>query len=50
MDEKYYVIDLTGDIDELEKDMSKWSNLPYEFRMRGNDECIKRYGMTNIEL
>lgn len=48
--DKYYVITPTSDLDELENEMVAWCNLPFEFRMRSNDECIRRYNMTNIEL
>ena len=48
--DKYYVIDITNNIDELNIDMTNWCNLPHEIRMMSNDACIRRYGMTNIDL
>ena len=48
--DKFYVLDLTDNLDTLENDYNNWMNLPYEFRMRSDDECIKRYGMNNFKL
>ena len=48
--DKFNVIDLNVDLASLEKDMADWSNLPYDFRLRSDENCIRLYGMTNIEL
>ena len=40
--DKFYVLDLTNNLDSLESDYNNWMNLPYDFRMRSDDECIKR--------
>ena len=48
--DKFYVLDLTDNLDTLENDYNNWMNLPYEFRMRSDDECMRRYGMTNYKL
>lgn len=48
--DKYNVITPTLNLDELENDMTSWANLPYEFRLRSDDNCIRQYGMTNIQL
>lgn len=48
--DKYNVIIPVRDIDELNNDMVAWSSLPYDFRMRSDEECIRQYGMTNREL
>ena len=45
-----YVLDITDNLDNLENDYTAWMNLPYDFRMRSNDECIRVHGMTNFEL
>ena len=46
----YNVISISYDINALDREMENWSNLPYEIRMHSNDECIRRYGCTNIDL
>lgn len=48
--DKFYVLDLTNNLDSLESDYNNWMNLPYDFRMRSDDECIKRFGLTNYKL
>ena len=46
----YNVISISYDLNELDAEMEKWSNLPYEMRLHADDECIRRYGCTNIDL
>ena len=48
--DKYNVISITNDLSALQNDMIQWSNLPYDFRLRSDEDCIRLYGMTNIEL
>ena len=48
--DKYNVIDITTDLDALNQDMYKWSSMPYERRLRSDDECRRRYGVSNITL
>ena len=48
--DKFNVISITNDINELESDMQQWSLLPYDFRRRSNDDCIRMYGVTVPEL
>lgn len=48
--DKFSVINITSDLDELNNDMYKWSSMPYEFRLRSDENCIRLYGVTNIEL
>ena len=48
--DKYNVIIPTSNLDELNNDMVAWCNLPYNVRMRSDEECIRKYNMTNIDL
>ena len=48
--DKYNVIEPSSDLAKLNKEMEDWSLLPFDFRMRSNEECIRRYGCTNIDL
>ena len=48
--DRYNVIDITTDLDALNQDMYKWSSMPYERRLRSDDECRRRYGVSNITL
>ena len=49
--DKYNIISMTTDLDELKRDMAKWCMLPYEIRMRSIDDCRRLYnGMTVIDL
>ena len=48
--DKYNVISITNNLAELQNDMANWSNLPYDFRLRSDENCIRLYGMTNTEL
>lgn len=48
--DKYNVITPTSDLDELNNDMTNWTMLPYNMRLRSDEECIRRYNMTNIDL
>lgn len=48
--DKYNVISITNNLAELQNDMVNWSNLPYDFRLRSDENCIRLYGMTNTEL
>ena len=48
--DKYNVISITNDLSALQNDMIQWSNLPYDFRLRSDEDCIRLYGMTNTEL
>jgi len=47
---KFNVLDITDNLEHLNQDMLDWSRLPFEMRMRANDECIRVYGITNQEL
>ena len=46
----YNVIDPTLNLDTLDKEMLKWSLQPHEIRMRSDEECIRKYGVTNTDL
>ena len=48
--DRFNVITPTSDIDELNNDMSSWCSLPYNLRLRSDEECIRRYNITNIDL
>lgn len=48
--DKFNIISPTTDIDELDKDMANWCMLPYELRMRSNDDCMRLYGVTVVDL
>ena len=49
--DKYNIISMTTDIDELKADMANWCMLPYELRMRSIDDCRRLYnGMSVIDL
>lgn len=48
--DQFNVISLTSNLTDLKTDMANWANLPYNIRMRSDDECMKRYGMNNTEL
>lgn len=48
--DQFNVITPTHDIDDLNNQYYNWCSLPYNFRMRSNEECIRKYGITNIEL
>ena len=48
--DKYNVIDQFDSLEDLELDMRKWINLPFEFRMRSDEECIRQHDCTNITL
>jgi hypothetical protein len=48
--DSYYVIDITDDLASLENDYASWVGLPFNFRKRGDEECIRRYNCTNTDL
>ena len=48
--DQYNVITPTSDLDKLNNDMTFWTMLPYNMRLRSDEECIRRYNMTNIDL
>jgi hypothetical protein len=48
--DKFDVIDITNNLDDLDRDMVNWYNIPYRERMRSNDVCMKRYNCTVPEL
>ena len=48
--DSYYVIDITNDLASLENDYANWVGLPFNFRKRGDEECIRRYNCTNTDL
>lgn len=48
--DKFNVIEPTLDLDSLEKEMEKYARLPYKFKLRSDEECIKKYGVTNNKL
>lgn len=49
--DKYNIISMTTDLDELKADMANWCMLPYELRMRSIDDCRRLYnGMSVIDL
>lgn len=49
--DKYNIISMTTDLDELKRDMANWCMLPYELRMRSIDDCRRLYnGMSVIDL
>lgn len=48
--DQFNVITPTSDLDELNNDMVSWTRLPLNLRYRSDEECIRRYNMTNIDL
>lgn len=48
--DKYNVIDQFDSLDDLEVDIRKWLSLPYEFKFRSDEECIRQHGCTNVVL
>ncbi len=48
--DKNYVIDITDNIDDLNRDMMDWSMLPTDFKLMSNDSCIEKYGCTVTDL
>ena len=48
--DKFNVITPTADLDKLTADMSSWCLLPYDMRMRSDEECIRIFGCTNWDL
>jgi hypothetical protein len=48
--DNYNVISLTSNLSDLENDMVDWSNMSFDRRMRSDENCIRLYGMTNIDL
>lgn len=48
--DKFNVLNITNDLNSLEVDMSNWSSLPYDFRVRSDEECVSRYGINNTQL
>lgn len=48
--DKFYVIDITDNLEDLNRDMLNWNMLPLDFKMSSNDSCIDRYGCTIIDL
>ena len=48
--DKFNVIIPTSNLDDLQNDMYSWTLLPYNLRLRSDEECIRRYNMTNIDL
>lgn len=47
--DKYNVINQIDTLQDLENDIFNWSRLPYEFKMRSDEECIRQHGMKNIQ-
>ena len=45
MDE-FNVINKADNLEDLEKDMNDWTQLPFNFRMRANDHCMEVNGCT----
>lgn len=37
-------------IGDLEKDFKDWCNLPYSVKAESDEECIAKYGISNLEL
>lgn len=48
--DQYNIISPSTDLNELERDMANWCNLPYKFRRRSNDECLRIYGVSVYDL
>lgn len=48
--DRFNVITPTSNLNELELDMNSWSNLPYDIRMRSDEDCLRMFGMTNAEF
>lgn len=48
--DRFNIITPTSNLNELELDMNRWSNLPYEIRMRSDEDCLRMFGMTNIDF
>jgi len=46
----YYVIDITDNLTDLINDYNKWAMLTFDFRKRGDEECIRRHNCTNTDL
>lgn len=48
--DQYNVIVPTYNLSELENNMFQWLSMPYERRLRSDENCIRIYGMSNTEL
>lgn len=44
------IININSDLDSLENDYKNWLSLTHYERRRSDEECLKKYGCTNIEL
>lgn len=44
------IININSDLDSLENDYKNWLALTHYERRRSDEECLKKYGCTNIEL
>lgn len=48
--DSYYVIDITDNLTDLINDYNQWAMLTFDFRKRGDEECIRRHNCTNTDL
>lgn len=48
--DKFNVIIPTANLGELDNEMNSWCLLPYDARLRSDEECIRTYGCTNWDL
>ena len=50
MEMELQTINPTDNLEELEQNMASWLKLPHKFKLLSDDECIKKYNYTNIDL
>lgn len=48
--DRFNVITPTSNLNELELDMNSWSNLPYDIRKRSDEDCLRMFGVTNVDF
>lgn len=48
--DSHYVIDITDNLTDLINDYNQWAMLTFDFRKRGDEECIRRHNCTNTDL
>ena len=44
------VIEIDGDINDLESELLQWQQLPFNLRKISDSNCVSKYGCTNIQL
>lgn len=48
--DQYNVLSITSDPKDLDEDLAAWTSLTHNQRKRSDEECIRSYGMTNMDL